>query len=507
MSISTQITVVATAEQIIITAPGALRGPQGIPGPMGDVTPEVTQLVADAEAAAASAIESKGEAAQSEAGAKASALQAEDAALGAAEKAELAEMAAEQASSSTFMAAAYSNPALSVADGLTKTSGSGSTNRFFSVFGAGETLAIAYRNDSGVAIEVGRSPSSLLVNAMSNGSFPSVGLQWISLPVESGYAWALADKNLRFALAVTISGKVVGNFDIDIPDLSGVEYLLPLKNLWVIGDSLTDNAPWQTLLAALVSERSMVQTAMGGQTGDQLSAKAGAQPALLTVQNNVIPATGAVAVTDITVRLLSTPAYNSVTFTMKGWLRGVYGTLTCASNAGGDLLDEYSFTRDVAGTAVYCPSRTPFKPDLAGKDFWTPIVWVGRNNLTYPEDVKGNIEAIVNVQKTAQKRFLIMTPPLGGTQVSGQSTTEGVGSVFYNNCRSVEDWATRKYGDRVLNMRELLMQFGDGSADDLDDIAKGVVPRSLRTDTLHLNAKGNGHVADLLAYEINRRGW
>ena len=44
MSISTQVTVVATAEQIIVTAPGPLRGP------MGDVTPEVTALVAEAGA-------------------------------------------------------------------------------------------------------------------------------------------------------------------------------------------------------------------------------------------------------------------------------------------------------------------------------------------------------------------------------------------------------------------------------------------------------------------------
>lgn len=49
MSISTQITVVATAEQIIVTAPGALRGP------IGDVTPEVTALVERAEAGASQA--------------------------------------------------------------------------------------------------------------------------------------------------------------------------------------------------------------------------------------------------------------------------------------------------------------------------------------------------------------------------------------------------------------------------------------------------------------------
>ena len=59
MSISTQITVAATAETIIITAPGALRGP------MGDVTPEVEALVERAELGAEQASTSAGQASSS----------------------------------------------------------------------------------------------------------------------------------------------------------------------------------------------------------------------------------------------------------------------------------------------------------------------------------------------------------------------------------------------------------------------------------------------------------
>lgn len=59
MSISTQITVAATAETIIVTAPGALRGP------MGDVTPEVEALVDRAELGASQASTSAGQAASS----------------------------------------------------------------------------------------------------------------------------------------------------------------------------------------------------------------------------------------------------------------------------------------------------------------------------------------------------------------------------------------------------------------------------------------------------------
>lgn len=81
MSISTQITVAATAETIIITAPGALRGP------MGDVTPEAQILVERAETAAAQSQSSAGQAASSAAQAGDSASQAANSASSAAQSA------------------------------------------------------------------------------------------------------------------------------------------------------------------------------------------------------------------------------------------------------------------------------------------------------------------------------------------------------------------------------------------------------------------------------------
>ena len=71
----------------------------------------------------------------------------------------------------------------------------------------------------------------------------------------------------------------------------------------------------------------------------------------------------------------------------------------------------------------------------------------------------------------------------------------------------MEDWATTEYGDRVIKIREWLMQFNNGSADDLDDVAKGVVPRSLRLDLIHNTTISNGYIAQRIAYELNRRAW
>ncbi|MGP5285103.1 hypothetical protein ACTXNJ_28515, partial [Pseudomonas helleri] len=75
------------------------------------------------------------------------------------DSAALAEASAERSESSASMAAAFNNPFASTAAGLNNTSGSGDLNRFFSVMGAGSTLATAYRNDAGSAVKIGEAPS------------------------------------------------------------------------------------------------------------------------------------------------------------------------------------------------------------------------------------------------------------------------------------------------------------------------------------------------------------
>ncbi len=332
----------------------------------------------------------------------------------------------------------------------------------------------------------------------------------VQLSPESGYVWAVVDAVGRIALGITTAGKTVGNFDIHIPDVTGIEYLKPVHDLLCVGDSLTANSSqvtWREQLAPLISARTIVNGGIGGQTSRQIAARFGAGTALLTVTDNQIPASGSVTVTALSTLLLSTPATNSGTFTLKGTLGGIHGTLTCAHSETGDVSDVYTFARDAAGDARYSAPKSPFVPDVPGDGFYTEIIWMGRNNLDNIEQIKADIRAMVGVQKTVEKRYLIITPPLGGNPTPGTSTGEGVGTATYNNCVALEDWATTEYGDRVIKIREWLMQFNDGSADDLDDVAKGVVPRSLRLDIIHNTTISNGHIARRIAYEINRRSW
>ena len=100
------------------------------------------------------------------------------------DSAALAEASAERSESSASMAAAFNNPFTSTAAGLNNTSGSGDLNRFFSVMGAGSTLATAYRNDAGSAVKIGEAPS---VKAVTD-----LGIEEQSTEV-SGLAFAVVD--------------------------------------------------------------------------------------------------------------------------------------------------------------------------------------------------------------------------------------------------------------------------------------------------------------------------
>lgn len=405
---------------------------------------------------------------------------------------------------------------------------------------------ILYLNDAGVAVEQKRYASSKTTELLEAGQFDKVGLQMVSLSPESGYSWAvvdsmqraallidltgsvvipkydrldvaeqrladvedlgltadsdfkfqalspesgfvwaLVDQNGRRALAVNTEGKVVGNFDISAT-VGGL--ITSQKDLYFLGDSLTNGAnsqiTWREALAGLVSARTHTNIAVGGQTSPQIAARAGAYVTLLTLDGNLIPASGPVAVTARTIGLLTSQGPQSI----KGRLSGVYGTLARAGD------DSYSFTRETAGAPVPVGKKLAFAPDIGAHGFDTWLIFMGANNITQPDEIKRDIAAAVNAMKPVDKRFLVMTPVTGDSR-------------YVTQCEQIEDWASQTYSDRVLKIREFSFQFNDGSVGDLADVANGIIPRSLRGDNIHFTTFFHGKIAGLVAAEINRRGW
>lgn len=542
---------------VIILAPNS--GPPGRTGDTGDLTPEaellaeeIRQKAAEAEASATQASGFANEALDARDSSEAFATDALSARvetgadkLSASLSAQHAEDAAERAESSTSMSAAFINPALTIADGLAKTNGTGTDNRFFSVPSTPDSKVLTrlYLNEGGSAVLMGEAPSNSVVTELASGNFSTVGLKLTQLAKETGYAWALLDSSGKAAILVRLDGTVelpkygpakyfatelsaetgyawvvmdsVGRIAIGVKldgsvvaniaglKISGLELLTPTTVLWSLGDSLTGAI--YNKLTSLMPDRRVVYGGAGGQTSVQIAARAGGTHALLSVADNRIPVSGPVSVVELSTPLLSQAA-NTGTSTLLGWLAGVYGTLTCYHGVS-DPLDTYTFTRATTGPTVYCVSGSPFTPDTESLTFGVPIIFIGSNNPTNPEQIKADVEALVEQGPILNKRFLIMTPVMGGPLTPGVPTNVGKGTDVYNGIKAVEDWAAKKYGARVIKTREWTMQYSNGSPDDVSDVELGVVPRSLRTDNIHWITELSDLAATLLKDTIEGWGW
>lgn len=296
-------------------------------------------------------------------------------------------------------------------------------------------------------------------------------------------------------------------------------FISPLVTIDAIGDSLTNGqagvTPWRVQLASLISDRTITNYGIGGQTSGMIASRLGIQRPLITVEGNTIPATGFVNVTACKIvsqtaglvdeRPLTSQGYQ----TMTGALAGVPGVFSRIGGSGGDA-NSFIFTRSTTGDVVRCWPNTPFILEDNGMAFHTKVIGIGRNDCSgltianYAErmlNLKYRIDRFVARIETAEKRYFILTPPTAEGEV--------LGSVYSNFIIEYENYVQDKYGDRVLNQRTFSFQFSDGSALDDSFVAQGIPPASMRVpgDALHFNTMMHGHVAEWLANQINIRGW
>ncbi|MEQ3625733.1 MAG: hypothetical protein ABNH26_03480 [Celeribacter sp.] len=149
-----------------------------------------------------------------------------------------------------------------------------------------------------------------------------------------------------------------------------------------------------------------------------------------------------------------------------------------------DAQGNWSFARSSAGAEVACPGTVTLRPDTAGdtgtRTLW---IWAGRNNHDAPEAVKSDIAAMV--AHAGHGHFLV------GSVLTSTADTQAArqGIVDLNAELSAI------YDTRFVDLMAALGAASDGGAEDSADIADDLVPRSLRSDAVHLNDAGYGIVA------------
>lgn len=158
-----------------------------------------------------------------------------------------------------------------------------------------------------------------------------------------------------------------------------------------------------------------------------------------------------------------------------------------------------TFTRTAAGDAVAVASPLPIMVypitgfSVTGgasggtrydqHDECINLIWAGRNNISEVDRILSNVQSMVDYLKPLGKRFVIL-PEFPGS-------SEPTGSTNNNYVKAVNSLYKERFPDNYceINGVDLLANFmnhhNPAFAGDVEDVANGVTPRSLRYDYLH----------------------
>lgn len=269
------------------------------------------------------------------------------------------------------------------------------------------------------------------------------------------------------------------------------------------GDSLTEGVGGGGTTApgvlASLSGLTVLNRGYAGRASADIALHMGVLVPLLSISGGQIPASGSVSVTEINPSNGYRLGQNNETF--PGTLSGVPGNLIRASN------NTWSFSRASAGSVVAVPDGTPFYcTEHAGEDDSITVTWVGRNNYaTAFAEVERDTASFHEWVKPFNKQHIVI----------GMTTTDAevIGSNNYIIITGINASLKETYNDCYIDMLDYLVSEGLMDAGitptpgDITDIQNGVIPRSLRSDSTHLNAAGYTVAGKRVFQQLTELGW
>ena len=288
-------------------------------------------------------------------------------------------------------------------------------------------------------------------------------------------------------------------FYAQLPDMTPHAYIAR-KRIVGWGHSFINNGAYLNRLHALTGLPTY-NFGLSGQTSDAIAARQGGDPAYYAPVGGSIPASGAVTLTPAVpgpCRSLAAPV------TLKCNLAGVDGTFTWdGTNA--------VFTRETAGDAVPVSVQVPLlvypitTVNVSGSitsgtqfdlhDECINIFWIGRNNLSETDLIIQNLDSMVEYVKPVGEKILIMA--------DFNSSSEPTGSTGFNKMTELNHRYQDKYPDfycaigNVDIRQNFINHANPASSGDMEDVAAGLTPRSLRYDPLHPSQQINGNGGSL----------
>ncbi|GAB4018600.1 hypothetical protein GCM10028808_53700 [Spirosoma migulaei] len=270
------------------------------------------------------------------------------------------------------------------------------------------------------------------------------------------------------------------------------------------GDSLTDGfggAKISTLLASAFPGRIVENYGISGQTAQQIAARQGGQPLLLTLDRNAFAGTAAVKITGLSARVLSTPDSNN-TSTLTGTLGGVTCTLTrIATGTAPNQIETYTVSPSTSTTQAI-PANTQLYLDSAEKTkSYIQTLWLGRNNLPNLTGVDSLIDSCVSYL-TNPRRFIV----IGILNAVGESAAINT-TILAMNALLAKNYPANFVPATPPTLAEMAALAYTATAQDLNDIAAGAIQRGLRYDGLHLNKTGYQLITNRIVALINSNNW
>ena len=147
----------------------------------------------------------------------------------------------------------------------------------------------------------------------------------------------------------------------------------------------------------------------------------------------------------------------------------------------------------ISGYPNELKAETPVK--FSGCDIYAKInvIFVGQNG----PDLQERLNIIDSMISKCEKRYIVM----------------GLSTGSKSNRETEEKTMVDKYGVHYFNTRHLVSQYGcdivgiTPTTSDMVDIQNGIIPSSLRSDSVHLNANGYTALGKLLAQKIRANGY
>lgn len=258
------------------------------------------------------------------------------------------------------------------------------------------------------------------------------------------------------------------------------------------GDSMTADV-YPSSLGILLQNAGITSNVynmgVGGETSVTICARQGGNPFLITSSTGVIPANKTPVritlepINGETVRpLLQGPSV------WTGYLGDTHGTL---SRVIPD--DYYTFTRTTAGSEVTLNRPTAFYLDIAKPRLGDiHIIWIGQNGPNNPRAIS-DAKAMIQRMSALGKRFLVISKP---------TSTDADDAAWF-----------AEFGRRFVAIRKYMVLYGLQDAaitpttQDTTDIANGVVPTSLRKDSVHWTPTGYSILANVIFKRLKEMGW